>query len=404
MEFSPEERMDMLAEEGEEPVNPAMARPTPAMLAQLNEGEPMSPRMKVTPGMAQELDEEKKRQSIGETIGVGLIPTAEDMEDSVEEAVAEAPDPQAAMEDGETMARGLEKDPEEKQRLEEKAARDPDSLTPAQKVALIALSLGAGVIASQATGDMMGEDATTGFLTLAAGASEGAAKYAAEQREDTKAARAAEATRRKEQLALDKQTRDRLDKLQERANKQEMDLTKVHMGNPITKDSIKLKASYGKIAATDDTAAGDLALIFNYMKMLDPGSVVREGEFATAQNAAGVPDRVRNLYNNWKSGQRLNPKQRQDFRTQARKILNTQMREQAKFDELIGSRAERQGLRRENSYLDIFGTAQKEGRTYKGAPVLDVSQAKTAKVGSYIWHDGKVHKKVNDKELEPVGE
>lgn len=66
-------------------------------------------------------------------------------------------------------------------------------------------------------------------------------------------------------------------------------------------------------AAKDPTPAGDIALIFGYMKTIDPTSVVRETEFATAQNAAGVPDRVRNLYNNLKSGERLNPEQRKEF-------------------------------------------------------------------------------------------
>ena len=58
------------------------------------------------------------------------------------------------------------------------------------------------------------------------------------------------------------------------------------------------------------------------MKVLDPGSTVREGEFANAQNAAGVPDRIRNLFNNWSKGQRLDEKQRQDFITQAKKIVD----------------------------------------------------------------------------------
>ncbi|MHC4648103.1 MAG: hypothetical protein ACYTBJ_21800 [Planctomycetota bacterium] len=61
------------------------------------------------------------------------------------------------------------------------------------------------------------------------------------------------------------------------------------------------------------TAASDLALIFNFMKMLDPGSSVREGEFATAQNATGVEGRVISLYNNLLKGTRLNTEQRADF-------------------------------------------------------------------------------------------
>lgn len=70
-------------------------------------------------------------------------------------------------------------------------------------------------------------------------------------------------------------------------------------------------------AARSPTAAGDLSLIFAYMKMLDPGSVVREGEFANAQNAAGIDGRIRSLYNNIVSGQRLNAEQRADFLRQA---------------------------------------------------------------------------------------
>ncbi|MGO4838111.1 hypothetical protein AB4144_38275, partial [Rhizobiaceae sp. 2RAB30] len=38
-----------------------------------------------------------------------------------------------------------------------------------------------------------------------------------------------------------------------------------------------------------------------------------EGEFASAENAAGVPDRVRNLYNRVMNGERLTREQRQEF-------------------------------------------------------------------------------------------
>lgn len=61
------------------------------------------------------------------------------------------------------------------------------------------------------------------------------------------------------------------------------------------------------------TAAADIGMIFMFMKALDPTSVVREGEQATAQNATGVPDRVRNVYNNILSGNRLNATQRAEF-------------------------------------------------------------------------------------------
>ena len=82
------------------------------------------------------------------------------------------------------------------------------------------------------------------------------------------------------------------------------------------------QASFGRVveSARDPSAAGDLALIFNYMKILDPGSTVREGEFATAQNAAGVPSRIRARFNNLMKGERLEPEQRADFVDRAARL------------------------------------------------------------------------------------
>lgn len=90
-----------------------------------------------------------------------------------------------------------------------------------------------------------------------------------------------------------------------------------------TKGYQEVKSAYGRVKASEDSAVGDLSLIFGYMKMLDPGSVVREGEFATAQNAAGVPERVMNIYNKVISGERLNAGQRKAFKGQAEKLYNT---------------------------------------------------------------------------------
>lgn len=95
----------------------------------------------------------------------------------------------------------------------------------------------------------------------------------------------------------------------------------------LQKDFRQVQGGYERLqaAAKNPSAAGDLALIFNYMKILDPGSTVREGEFANAQNAAGIPDIVRNMYNRAKSGERLNPDQRNDFVNQAQGIYGAQL-------------------------------------------------------------------------------
>jgi hypothetical protein len=70
------------------------------------------------------------------------------------------------------------------------------------------------------------------------------------------------------------------------------------------------------------TAADDIALIFSFMKTLDPGSTVREGEFATAEKAGGVPERIWNLYNKIKAGEFLTNEQRMDYSRTAKKNLD----------------------------------------------------------------------------------
>jgi len=94
----------------------------------------------------------------------------------------------------------------------------------------------------------------------------------------------------------------------------------------VTKSFRQVEESYSRIQKVGNkgTAASDMSLIFNFMKMLDPGSTVREGEFATAQNAAGVPERVANLYNRAMQGTRLGDDQRADFMSQAQDLFSAQ--------------------------------------------------------------------------------
>lgn len=134
-----------------------------------------------------------------------------------------------------------------------------------------------------------------------------------------------------------------------------MDLRKERSGLPTTKDTAQVAAAYNKIknAAKKPSAAGDLSLIFNYMKMLDPGSVVREGEFANAQNAAGVNQRVRNMYNRLISGERLAPEQRQDFINQAKEAYGGQLAVQQQIDEQYKALAEKYGVAPEDIILNF---------------------------------------------------
>jgi hypothetical protein len=94
--------------------------------------------------------------------------------------------------------------------------------------------------------------------------------------------------------------------------KQEQDLRKEYNSSPTVEGYSKVRDAYQRIraSAAQDSGPGDIGVIFGYMKMLDPSSTVREGEFATAENSAGIPAYVRNMWNKALSGERLTPETR----------------------------------------------------------------------------------------------
>lgn len=113
----------------------------------------------------------------------------------------------------------------------------------------------------------------------------------------------------------------------------------------------KVATAYDRVTAAEETGAGDVALIFNYMKMLDPGSVVREGEFATAENTSGVPDKLRNTYNKLMEGKRLSPEQRKNFRSQAENMFKAAKPKEKRVRDRISRQAGNYGLNIDNIFL-----------------------------------------------------
>lgn len=121
-----------------------------------------------------------------------------------------------------------------------------------------------------------------------------------------------------------------------------------------TKDFVKVRDAYRRIGASaeDPSAAGDMAMIFNYMKVLDPGSTVREGEYATAKQATGVPGYVMNLYNQAKDGKLLNVTQRGDFLNRAEKLYTAQLGGLAQLENQYTGLARNYGLNPKNIIVD----------------------------------------------------
>ena len=124
----------------------------------------------------------------------------------------------------------------------------------------------------------------------------------------------------------------------------------------VTKDFREVRNAYDRVlrSAEDPSAAGDLALIFNYMKILDPGSVVREGEFATAANSGSIPSRIRAKYNKLLEGERLDNKMRNDFVQKSKSLYKGRKETYTKEVKGFTDLAKRYGLNPDNVVIDYF--------------------------------------------------
>lgn len=137
-----------------------------------------------------------------------------------------------------------------------------------------------------------------------------------------------------------------------------------------TKDFGVVNDAYGRIKATANNAtpAGDLSMIYAYMKMLDPGSVVRESEFALAQNAKPLLDRLGISWDAVKSaweGTKLQPQVRADFLNQAQALYEQQVGQKQQIDAQYNELATRFGF---DPSLIVTGRSALQSDTPPQAP------------------------------------
>jgi hypothetical protein len=102
----------------------------------------------------------------------------------------------------------------------------------------------------------------------------------------------------------------------------EMSLGKSFKSEPIYKDFNDMKSAFSQVVSSfkQGTPIGDVAGATKIMKLLDPGSVVRESELAIAMQAGGRLDRLQNYFSLWASGEKLTPTQRDDFQALANEL------------------------------------------------------------------------------------
>ena len=122
----------------------------------------------------------------------------------------------------------------------------------------------------------------------------------------------------------------------------------------VTDEYPKINDAYGRVKASveNPSPAGDLALIFNYMKMLDPSSVVRESEFSAAAKAGTFGQKVKAAVEKASSGKLLAPGQRKDFANRASKLFTEAKRSHRKREKEFTRIAKRNGLDASNVVFD----------------------------------------------------
>jgi hypothetical protein len=141
---------------------------------------------------------------------------------------------------------------------------------------------------------------------------------------------------------------------------------------PIYKAHQEVQSAYSQIQQALKMASpvGDLAGATKIMKLLDPGSVVRESELGMAMAASGAMDRLTNYASNVMSGNKLTPAQRKDFQTLADALY------QESGKQYNNKRSEYQGIAERNglSVPDVLGNpVQAQPR---GGKVVDFGSLK----------------------------
>lgn len=192
---------------------------------------------------------------------------------------------------------------------------------------------------------------------------------------DAKRAAAGAAARKSKADAADEKSAE---KAKAKGWKDVSELRKEFNAQPIVKGFGTQRQEFEKMktAVNNPSAAGDLVLIFSLMKVLDPNSTVREGEFAQAQAAGGISDRVRSHIGKVMAGERLTPEQRQDFLSQATNVFAAA---RAQYDEQA-SRYRDLASKIGGDPDDVVKTGQQGAAPSSAGGTVKVRQKKTGNV------------------------
>jgi hypothetical protein len=142
----------------------------------------------------------------------------------------------------------------------------------------------------------------------------------------------------------------------------ERNLRSLYFQNPAVKGFNDIDAAYKSIVSNDATSGpAQQAFVFQFTKLLDPGSVVRETEYATSAANAGKINQMYQLAQSWSEGKPLTPKQISDMKAVANSIMQSYRKKVDSVNREFTSVARNKGLDPRNIVID----------TYQGSQVAD---------------------------------
>lgn len=155
--------------------------------------------------------------------------------------------------------------------------------------------------------------------------------------------------------------------------------------HPVTKDSFAISSAVNKLNETiqnpGQLGPADMATIFSFMKLVDPGSTVREGEFANAENAGGVGTKFRNAWNAAMTGQRLTPELRKEFQRASQSLVRGQAKIQSVVDDQYKGLAKDEGFQENKIVVPLFKALDEQLKATRsgGTPKEKTNQTQSTK-------------------------
>ena len=130
------------------------------------------------------------------------------------------------------------------------------------------------------------------------------------------------------------------------------------------------------------TGATDIAMIFNFMKALDPGSVVRGEEYESAAGAGSLLDSLGQAYNRLLAGEdeKLPDQVRKDFYQTALETFEPYVASQLRTEDLISEQAKALGMNPKNiipkSLAPVIGSEEFPHLVYTEDEIMSLPAGK----------------------------